>query len=362
MHRTRLLVALAFAALLLAAPAAPASSSGVVVSQVYAGGGNAGASFTNDFVELFNRRLVDGRPHRLDRPVRVRRRHELAGDRPRRVDRTRPPLPRAARSAAAVGAPLPDSRRDRHDQPRRLRRQGRGRRAARRSSPAARSAGSCSGVAGIEDLVGYGSRHRLRGRGGRGALSSSTAAMRAGAGCTDTDSNAADFAAATPTPRNTSSAATQLRRRASRAVRRRHASVERRHPARSCRSRSSSSAISFGSAVAGHDACPGLRAGHRRQQRRGRLLADRPPHRVHAGRPPARHREHGSVQAARSARRARRRRARPVPIAPAADLLVGTHVGRRTAAGDVWPTTLRLHRRRCRRSRRATTRRPSPTR
>ena len=54
MHRTRLLVAFAFAALLLAAPAAPASSSGVVVSQVYAGGGNSGASFTNDFVELFN--------------------------------------------------------------------------------------------------------------------------------------------------------------------------------------------------------------------------------------------------------------------------------------------------------------------
>jgi len=54
MHRTRLLVALAFAALLLAAPATPASSSGVVVSQVYAGGGNSGASFTNDFVELFN--------------------------------------------------------------------------------------------------------------------------------------------------------------------------------------------------------------------------------------------------------------------------------------------------------------------
>ena len=54
MNRTRLLVALVFAALLLAAPAAPASSSGVVVSQVYAGGGNSGASFDHDFVELFN--------------------------------------------------------------------------------------------------------------------------------------------------------------------------------------------------------------------------------------------------------------------------------------------------------------------
>ena len=54
MHRIRLLVVLAFAALLVAAPASPNSSSGVVVSQVYAGGGNSGASFTNDFVELLN--------------------------------------------------------------------------------------------------------------------------------------------------------------------------------------------------------------------------------------------------------------------------------------------------------------------
>jgi hypothetical protein len=37
-----------------ATPAAAASTS-VVVSQVYGGGGNAGAPFTNDFIELFNR-------------------------------------------------------------------------------------------------------------------------------------------------------------------------------------------------------------------------------------------------------------------------------------------------------------------
>ena len=54
MNRIRLLVALAFAALLAAAPASPIASSGVVVSQVYAGGGNSEASFTNDYVELFN--------------------------------------------------------------------------------------------------------------------------------------------------------------------------------------------------------------------------------------------------------------------------------------------------------------------
>ena len=39
----------------LTVPAAQSASPNVVVSQVFAGGGNAGAPFANDFVELFNR-------------------------------------------------------------------------------------------------------------------------------------------------------------------------------------------------------------------------------------------------------------------------------------------------------------------
>src|SRR5215470_8881945 len=43
--------------LLLVAPYALAQgpSSGIVISQVYGGGGNSGATLRNDFVELFNR-------------------------------------------------------------------------------------------------------------------------------------------------------------------------------------------------------------------------------------------------------------------------------------------------------------------
>ena len=54
----RVLTCVAFilvTAALLAAPAARSASLDLVVSQVYAGGGNAGATFTHDFVELFNR-------------------------------------------------------------------------------------------------------------------------------------------------------------------------------------------------------------------------------------------------------------------------------------------------------------------
>ena len=55
MHRINLVASLLVAALLLSAPSALAATSSVVVSQIYAGGGNAGATYQNDFVELFNR-------------------------------------------------------------------------------------------------------------------------------------------------------------------------------------------------------------------------------------------------------------------------------------------------------------------
>src|SRR5581483_8292158 len=55
MPRFRPLLLLVLAATLFAAPAARSASPDLVVSQVFAGGGNANAPYTNDFVELFNR-------------------------------------------------------------------------------------------------------------------------------------------------------------------------------------------------------------------------------------------------------------------------------------------------------------------
>src|SRR5262245_1437161 len=48
-------VSLLFVAALAPVPAARAASTSLVISQVYGGGGNAGATYRNDFVELFNR-------------------------------------------------------------------------------------------------------------------------------------------------------------------------------------------------------------------------------------------------------------------------------------------------------------------
>ncbi len=58
----------------------------------------------------------------------------------------------------------------------------------------------------VVDFVGYGAANEWEGNWPAPALSTTTAAFRAGGGCTDTDDNAADFTATTPSPRNSASA------------------------------------------------------------------------------------------------------------------------------------------------------------
>ncbi|WP_235333864.1 lamin tail domain-containing protein [Aquabacterium sp. NJ1] len=58
-------------------------------------------------------------------------------------------------------------------------------------------------LAQIVDLVGYGSANFYEGSGAAPAPSTTTAILRANAGCTDTNVNTSDFAAGTPAPRNT---------------------------------------------------------------------------------------------------------------------------------------------------------------
>jgi len=55
MPRFRGFMFLALLIALVSAPAAWSASTSMVVSQVFAGGGNANAPYSNDFVELFNR-------------------------------------------------------------------------------------------------------------------------------------------------------------------------------------------------------------------------------------------------------------------------------------------------------------------
>jgi Lamin Tail Domain len=204
MHRI-LLLALLFALLLLPNTAG-ASTSGVVVSQVYGGGGNSGATFQNDFVELFNAGTAS-----VDISGWTVQYATAAGTSWQATPLTgtipagRYYLVQLA-SSAAVGAPLPSPD------------------ATGTSNLAATSgkialvrtataltcgatAGSCSGDASLEDLVGYGSASEFEGTGSAPAPSNILATHRASEGCGDTGDNAADFTAATPDPRNAASVA-----------------------------------------------------------------------------------------------------------------------------------------------------------
>ncbi len=64
---------------------------------------------------------------------------------------------------------------------------------------------SAAQLALIVDLIGYGNANFFEGSGAAPTLSNTTAAIRASGGCAETDNNAVDFAAGTPTPRNTAS-------------------------------------------------------------------------------------------------------------------------------------------------------------
>jgi predicted extracellular nuclease len=202
----RLLPAFLLASLLLLAPTAQGASADLVISQVYAGGGNAGATYTNDFVEVFNRgsSTVDLTGWTIQYATATGTSWSptaLAGS----LAPGRHYLVQLA-SAGAVGAPLPSP-----DATGTTNFANAGGKVAIVHDTAAvacgATAGSCSAVAAVHDLVGYGSAIDYEGAAPADALDNASAAVRAGNGCTDTDSSAADFTTAAPAPRTTTAAA-----------------------------------------------------------------------------------------------------------------------------------------------------------
>jgi hypothetical protein len=207
MPRAVVLLLLALAVVaggVLVVPAARSASPDIVVSQVYAGGGNSGASFTHDFVELFNRgsTAVDVSGWTIQYASAggtTWQATALSGS----IAPGRHYLVQLA-SAAAVGAPLPTP-----DATGTTNLAVSGGKVAivRDASPltCGSSAGSCSAVASVADLIGYGTAGDYEGGGAAPSIDNASAAIRAGDGCTDTDANPSDFATGTPTPRNTAS-------------------------------------------------------------------------------------------------------------------------------------------------------------
>jgi uncharacterized protein len=206
MHRIRLLVPLLAVALVAGSPAAHASSSGLVVSQVYGGGGNSGASYTNDFVEIFNggssaANLTGWSVQYASAASTSWSVTALGGS----IQPGHYYLVQLA-SSGSVGAALPTP-----DTTGTTNIANSGGKVALVSAATAlacgASAGSCSAASSVVDLLGYGSATDYEGSGAAPGLSSTTAATRAGNGCTDTGSSSADFTAIAPSPRNSATTA-----------------------------------------------------------------------------------------------------------------------------------------------------------
>jgi uncharacterized protein len=325
MHRIRFALALAVASVLLAAPFAHGATSTIVVSQVFAGGGNTGAPFTNDFVELLNRGSapVDVGSWTVQYASSASTSWQstaLAGS----IQPGHYYLVQLG-STAAVGAPLPapDATGTTN-----LAAAG-GKVALVRDATAltcGAAAGSCAGDTLVEDFVGYGSATDFEGSGPAPALSATTAAVRAGSGCTDTNANAADFATAPPAPRNASSgAATCGGTPPSNTTASAGVAVDVAPMLSISLERSS---LSFGSVLAGETPAPlservtvvsNNATGYALTIHRSAFAPSDLPLAVAS---PAT----GPLV--------------PIPVAPAADLLLATASAPSAVAGDVWPTSV----------------------
>lgn len=178
----------------------------VVISQVYGGGGNSGATLRNDFVELFNRGTAaqpltgwcvqyasSAGTFTLTNNQNV----PLTGS----IDPGKYYLVQLAQGAAGTtNLPTPDAT---------------GLTAMSATSGKVALLNSCAtaltageGVTGgrIVDFVGYGTANQFEGAGAAPGLSNTTAALRGSNGCTDTNSNSADFTSGAPNPRNSAAA------------------------------------------------------------------------------------------------------------------------------------------------------------
>jgi uncharacterized protein len=216
--RTRALPAALLPALLFAgcaegkllAPAAPAASllstaaaaGGVVISQVYGGGGNSGATYTHDFIEVFNAgstpvSLAGWSVQYASASGTSWQVTQLAG--------TLAPggyylVQQAAGAGGTTPLPTPDASGS-------IAMSASAGKVALVDGTGALS-GACPLGSTVPEFVGFGTTANcFEGAGPTPNLSNTTAALRLDSGCTDANNNVADFATGAPAPRNTATTA-----------------------------------------------------------------------------------------------------------------------------------------------------------
>lgn len=182
---------------------AHAVSTSIVISQIYGGGGNGGATFKNDFIELFNRSsspvsIVGWSVQYASSGGTTWSKTALAGSiAPGQYYLVQ----EAAGTGGTVNLPTPDVS---GNIP--MAATG-GKVALVNNNVTIVSGTSCPTGASIIDFIGYDGANCSE-TSPAATLGNSVAALRELNGCVDTDNNAADFAAGNPNPRNTLSAVT----------------------------------------------------------------------------------------------------------------------------------------------------------
>ena len=177
----------------------------LIISQLYGGGGNSGASFSNDFVEIFNRGTTT--ISFAATPYSVQYAGAAANFGSSKVDLASGTIGPGQyflvrlSSGGANGSPLPTP-----DATGGINMAAAAGKVALVSGTSALTGSGCPFAGAVADFVGYGTTADcFEGASRAPAPGNTTAALRKVGGCTDTNDNAADFLATVPNPRNTAS-------------------------------------------------------------------------------------------------------------------------------------------------------------
>ncbi|MFZ2488491.1 MAG: ExeM/NucH family extracellular endonuclease, partial [Anaerolineae bacterium] len=170
------------------------------ISQVYGGGGNSGATYTHDFIELFNAgaTTINLSGYSVQYTSATGSTWQVTNLSGSIASGQYFLIQEAQGSGGTTPLPTPDVIGT-------IAMSGSNGKVALVNTSTAQT-GTCPTGSQIIDFVGFGSANCFEGSGATPALTNTTAALRAGDGCTDTDSNVADFTTGAPTPRNTASA------------------------------------------------------------------------------------------------------------------------------------------------------------
>jgi DNA/RNA endonuclease G (NUC1) len=172
-------------------------SGSVVISQVYGGGGNSGATYKNDFIELYNAGSSS-----VDLSTYAVQYASGSGSSWSATPLTGSIAPgqhyliqEAAGTGGTQNLPAPEAVGT-------IAMSATAGKVALTKTQTVLTVDNPVGNANVVDFVGYGSADAFEGSGAAPAPSNTTADLRANGGATDTNNNAADFATGAPTPRD----------------------------------------------------------------------------------------------------------------------------------------------------------------